>query len=429
MSPKAGGAKRPKAKQKRVVELFAGVGGFRLALETRGDWKVVWSNQWEPGKKKQHASDCYVRHFGRRGHICEDIAKVTQWSRGEGMKIPPHELLVGGFPCQDYSVATTNAKGIEGKKGVLWWEIHKVLNDRKPPYFLLENVDRLLKSPTKQRGRDFAIMLSSMATLGYAVEWRVINAADYGFPQKRRRVYMVGRRIKGATPRPTNPYDILTRTGVLARAFPAHPTRAIYPTLFEEDPPNMSLPKDLVKISRTFGEGSKPFRNAGLMFDRKVWTVDLVPDYTGERTLLRDVLQSDEAVPEEFYVPEQQLQIWRRLKGAKNEERSHNGSGITYHYSEGAIPFPDPTDRPSRTVVTGEGGRSPSRFKHIVLTQDGRYRRLTPVELERLNGFDDGWTDGMTDTWRAFCMGNALVVGIIQRIGKILNQDVDGKPG
>jgi hypothetical protein len=104
------------------------------------------------GKKSQHAFDCYISHFDTGTHVNDDIGKIPV------EEIPDHTLLVGGFPCQDYSVAATGAKGIHGKKGVLWWEIKRIIEGKRPRFVLLENVDRLLKSPAKQRGRDFAIM-------------------------------------------------------------------------------------------------------------------------------------------------------------------------------------------------------------------------------------------------------------------------------
>ncbi len=176
-------------KKLKVVELFAGVGGFRLGLEEHNKYEVVWSNQWEPQTKTQHASLIYEDRFGSNGHSNVDIETVPT------DEIPNHDLLCGGFPCQDYSVATTlkNSKGLIGKKGVLWWSIHRILSEmkHKPAFLFLENVDRLLKSPSSQRGRDFAVMLQSLNDLGYAVEWRVINAADYGMPQRRRRVFFL----------------------------------------------------------------------------------------------------------------------------------------------------------------------------------------------------------------------------------------------
>jgi DNA (cytosine-5)-methyltransferase 1 len=170
----------------RVCELFAGVGGFRLGLEDCSDeFRFVWANQWEPSKKVQHAYDCYIKRFGENeNHVNEDISKIDKRS------IPEHDLLVGGFPCQDYSVARTGARGIQGVKGVLWWQIREILREKQPRFVLLENVDRLLKSPAKQRGRDFAIMLACFNDLGYSVEWRVINAAEYGFVQRRRRIFI-----------------------------------------------------------------------------------------------------------------------------------------------------------------------------------------------------------------------------------------------
>lgn len=172
--------------EKTVCELFAGVGGFRIGLEKAdSNWETVWANQWEPGKKSQHAFDCYVTHFGKKdNYINEDIASVDKST------IPDHNLLVGGFPCQDYSVARTGAKGIEGKKGVLWWQIRDILEEKQPKFVLLENVDRLLKSPSNQRGRDFGVILACFNDLGYTVEWRVINAAEYGFAQRRRRTFI-----------------------------------------------------------------------------------------------------------------------------------------------------------------------------------------------------------------------------------------------
>ena len=181
--------------EKTVVELFAGVGGFRVGLDRANSdfFKTIWSNQYEPATKVQHASQIYVARFGAKNHVNEDIAKV------DVKDIPNHDMLVGGFPCQDYSVARTlsQSAGIEGKKGVLWWEIVRILREKgkdKPMVLFLENVDRLLISPAKQRGRDFAMILQSLNELGYCVEWRVINAADYGMPQRRRRTYILAYR-------------------------------------------------------------------------------------------------------------------------------------------------------------------------------------------------------------------------------------------
>jgi DNA (cytosine-5)-methyltransferase 1 len=169
--PKAKRIKDPTNPVGTVAELFAGVGGFRIGLASAG-WQTVFSNQWEPSTKTQHASDVYMANFGEAGHSNVDIAMVED--------IPSVDLLVGGFPCQDYSVAKSlnSSKGLEGRKGVLWWEIYKTIQAKKPPFVILENVDRLLKSPSKKRGRDLRIILAYFNELNYKVEWRVINASD-----------------------------------------------------------------------------------------------------------------------------------------------------------------------------------------------------------------------------------------------------------
>ena len=406
-----------------VAELFAGVGGFRLGLEgycdsshpefnmpAAGPFKTIWANQWEPPgtKTKQFAWRCYEQHFGEGSCVNEDITKVLDsFERGE-IDIPDVDMVVGGFPCQDYSVAKplSSARGIEGKKGVLWWDIYRFLHLKEPRYVLLENVDRLLKSPATQRGRDFAIILSCMADLGYSVEWHVVNSGEYGFNQRRKRVYIFAE-LTSST------WDLADRAahGVLARALPICDFEKVEQFEIQHDP---------YEITQNFKLAGKtsPFKTAGVMQDCKVYTFDYSANYDGVTGALGNVLVSDDEVPEEFYIPEDKLKSWKYLKGSKREERINKKTGFKYFYSEGSMAFPDSLDKPSRTILTGEGGSGASRFKHVI-ERNGRYRRLTPDELDQLQGFPKGWSNtGMTDGHRAFCMGNALVVGIPHRIGK-----------
>lgn len=405
-----------KVQKLNVVELFAGVGGFRLGLE-KSNFQIVWSNQWEPSTKMQHASLVYEARFGSANHSNEDIAQVPT------NEIPDHDLLCGGFPCQDYSVATTlhNSKGLVGKKGVLWWSIHRILEEkkRKPKYLFLENVDRLLKSPASQRGRDFAVMLQSLNELGYAVEWRVINAAEYGMPQRRRRVFFIGYHKSTQLYKDlskSEKLDWLVSRGTIANAFPV------------QTPENMSefeLEGDLVEITNNFNKGEKlsPFLNTGVMIKGSVYAAKTLPNYDGERIVLGDILQNGE-VADDFFIDEKDRDKWEYLKGSKTIERTTR-DGHKYKYSEGGMIYPDALDNASRTIITGEGGKTPSRFKHVVSTKRG-LRRLTPVELERLNMFPDDHTklDGITDAKRAFFMGNALVVGVIEKIGEALYRKI-----
>jgi len=425
----------------KVAELFAGVGGFRLGLEKNNNYEIVWSNQWEPSTKMQHASMVYEARFGKENHSNEDINEVVTRNVEE---IPNHDLLVGGFPCQDYSVATTlnNSKGLKGKKGVLWWAIHKILEDKKnkPKYLFLENVDRLLKSPASQRGRDFAVMLKSLNDLGYAVEWRVINAAEYGMPQRRRRIFFIGYH------KTTDVYKRLSKSkktdwllgkGTIANAFPVFQDSKL-----EE----FEIKGDLVEITNGFNKNGKPsrFQNTGLLFKGKVYTTKTKPNYNGDRIVLGDVLLNGEVI-DDFFIKDNKLktpktileksgkekviatekEMWAYLKGSKSILRTSK-DGFKYNYSEGGMIYPDALDNASRTIITGEGGKSPSRFKHVVDSDRG-LRRLTPVELERLNMFPDNHTkmEGITDTKRAFFMGNALVVGVIEKIGKELYKQIN----
>ena len=416
MAYKSKGYKEPVKPVGNVAELFAGVGGFRIGL-ARAGWKTVFSNQWEPATKVQHASDVYVARFGEEGHSNEDIANVDSLPRNI-------DLLVGGFPCQDYSVAKTlnSSKGLKGKKGVLWWEILRLVQGQKPKFIFLENVDRLLKSPSNQRGRDFAVMLKTLGDEGYTIEWRVVNAAEYGFPQRRIRVFIVATKKKRGAKKQT-PESIIEKTGILARALPIEKLTS---ELQEID-----LDDEADQISTRFnkGGGKSLFMNSGYYEDGIAYTVKSEAKLSKTAIVLGDVLQPDSQVPDEYWVEEKRLKEWKYLKGAKSIERTHKGSGTTYNYAEGKMAFPDLLTNPSRTILTAEGGNTPSRFKHIIQTKNG-YRRLTPIELERLNGFPDNWTQRdekdkvVADSKRAFFMGNALVIGLIEKVGKVLASEI-----
>ena len=290
--------------------------------------------------------------------------------------------------------------------------------ERQPRYVLLENVDRLLKSPATQRGRDFAIILSCLNELGYSVEWRVVNSAEYGFPQRRKRTYILAR-LTGEV------WDLEERLshGVLAEAFPIVEPESVDWVYIPEDPYQATQ-----EFNKGAGSKTSPFHEAGVMQDGRVATAKVVEAYAGPRMTLGDVLVDEVDVPEEFFIEPEKLSQWEYLKGAKRERRVNKQTGYEYTYSEGSMAFPDATDKPSRTILTGEGGRGASRFKHVIKCEDGRYRRLVPDELDRLQGFPRGWTNtGMSDGRRAFCMGNALVTGIPHRIGQALIRSIEAE--
>ena len=406
--------------EKTVVELFAGVGGFRVglndingfdengkAIENR-DWKFVWADQWEPETKIQHAYDCYVTRFGGECSN-EDIAKVDK------SNIPNHSLLVGGFPCQDYSVARSlsQEKGIEGKKGVLFWEIAKVLKAKKTPFILLENVDRLLKSPSTQRGRDFGIMLRTLNDLGYNVEWRVVNAADYGAAQRRRRVFIFGWKQKlnyNKQLKKVSPLDYIHNNGLFAKSFPI--TINEKDTIKEIDILNF---EDTVEMTQRF---KAPFKNAGVMINGKIYTIETNPIV--EKPITLGKIREDRKELEKYILNEQMKDKFDYLRGPKKVERTRP-DGEKYFYSEGSMSPYDSLDLPGRTMLTSEG--SVNRSTHIIPDKEtGKLRLITPIEAERLQSFPDNWTNtGMPERRRYFMMGNALVTKLINRMEPILD--------
>ncbi len=498
--------------ERTVCELFAGVGGFRCGLNgiqapedmkteeghpmegkhpmepgrsVKEKWRTVWFNQWEPAEKNtQYAHDCYVYHFG----TCLDKAgqDTTNVDIEEVDKslIPDFNLLVGGFPCQDYSVASSLAtsRGLEGKKGILWWSIRKVLEVKRPPFVLLENVDRLLKSPASQRGRDFGIMLACFRDAGYAVEWRVINAADYGLPQRRRRIFIFAcredtaycHRLERASgyertaderawkadaadeearkagaadeeARRTSAAAVISAVGFFAGTFPVDSVGA-------EQIRAQELPESLGELSVSFRFG---FENAGMMRDGMVYTAKTMPSYQGRQMTLGDIMEQGD-VEEAYFIPEERLyytspevtrsdetreslskeqrKTWQYLKGAKKLLREA-ASGHAYVFSEGTIPMVDEYDKPARTMLTSEG--SFSRTTHIVKDKrTGRIRLLTAGETERIQGFPtdhtkycltDGKVVEMPLNKRRFMMGNALVVGLVERMGEALEEIFQGE--
>lgn len=409
--------------EKTICELFAGVGGFRLGMERlNSGWRTTWFSQWEPGKVNQWAHDCYVEHFGNltdmRGeyHTGEDISLVDK------EYIPDHNLLVAGFPCQDYSVAHTlaSAHGIEGKKGVLWWQIRDTIIAKTPAFCLFENVDRLLKSPAKQRGRDFGIILACLASLNYSVEWRVVNAATYGAAQRRRRTFIFAYRNDTRYGREMSiltANNILSNKGFMVQAFPIHERLNIT----ECDLGDYTTDEDIIHISDSF---EFSFQKSGYMREGRIYTCDVVENEI-QPILLKEILE--EHVHQDFYIAEDKKAKWVYLKGAKKIPRKTK-DGHEYIFSEGPVAFPDPWDRPGRTMLTSES--TLNRSTHVVTDPGtGRLRLITPIEAERMQGFDDNWTNhGMPSRMRYFCMGNALVVPMITRMGEVLDYIIAKEP-
>lgn len=404
--------------KKKIVELFAGVGGFRVGFESSNEeWETVFASQWEPSKKNQFAFNCYKAHFENQGGVTKfsncDISTVPT------SEIPDHSVLVGGFPCQDYSVASTGAAGIQGKKGVLWWEIERIVKEKKTSFILLENVDRLLKSPSKQRGRDFGIILACLNNLGYGAEWRVINAAEYGFVQRRKRIFIFAfkndtkyfKSLEKNTPQRNILFD-----GIFAKRFHVKRTANILEKEFE----SYYLSNDIQEISDNFKYN---FENSGIMINGNIWTEKLeVGTPVQDQILLGDILEED--ILSKYSIKDEDMPSWEYMKGAKAIPRKSK-EGHEYMFREGAIAFPDYLDRPARTMLTSEASKN--RSTHVIRDpQNGKLRKLTPLECERINGFPDNWTNtGLSDSNRYFCMGNALVVGVVKELADEISYIID----
>lgn len=420
----------------RVLELFAGVGGFRVGLENSNSnlFKTKWSNQWEPSRKSQDAFDVYDYHFSDSENINENIEEISN----EVFENMNADLIVGGFPCQDYSVARSKKHelGIEGKKGVLFWQIIRATNHIRPKYLILENVDRLLKSPSKQRGRDFAIMLASFHELGYSVEWRVINAAEYGRSQRRRRVFFfVYRNDTDFAKKIDKKYEIddskllfedhlyddyIFNDGLFARQFP------VQKIAYKSRHAFYKLPDDIVEISDEF---TGKVWNTGIMRHGRYFTIDTEPTFDEKPITLGKILQPEEEVDEKYYITDEiKLEKFKYLRGPKKIERTSE-SGHKYIFAEGSMLPHDDLNLPGRTMLTSEG--TVNRSTHF-LNVNGRYRLITPVEAERLQDFPDDWTRykknsageivEVSERMRMFFMGNALVTEIVKRIGDELQK-------
>lgn len=415
--------------EKTAIELFAGVGGFRVGLNhvtlgndgkaiEKNNFKFLWANQWEPSTKTQDAFNCYKMRFSKNDNDLEfsneDISTIDKNS------LPDFTLLTGGFPCQDYSVARSlsQEKGIEGKKGVLWWQINDILKAKNPPFVLLENVDRLLKSPSKQRGRDFGIMLRCFADNNYSVEWRVINAAEYGHPQKRRRTYIFAYKNTTNLYNENKSYtseEILQTQGIFAKEFPIMENEKI-----KECKISKNEFKDLVHVSNDFQFN---FENSGFMRDYNIYTCKTYPKYISPINL--DDIILNENVDNSYFLTEAQDLKFAYLKGSKKIPRK-SANGHEYMYSEGSMAYPDAYDRPGRTMLTSEG--TVNRSTHVVNDRiTGNRRFLTPVECERLNQFPDNWTNTMGEKRRYFMMGNALVTGLVTKLGHTIEQYIENE--
>jgi DNA (cytosine-5)-methyltransferase 1 len=335
----------------------------------------------------------------------------------------------------------------------------------------LENVDRLIISPKKAKGLNFAIILNDLLDMGYHVEWRIVNPADYGMPQKRKRVFILAYRTDGTgqnyrvNGKLNFACKIAGRRGSMSKwIFDNGPFGKAFSAIGELE----KKPELVPSLDYKFSSKSSPFLNAGYAWKQKqgnirrnmFWTTKVKADYNGEFQTIRDIMVSkgEESYEDSYEVDEGNLQGWEYARAKKNEFRIRKedkerwpelwetyrkcvesqdqsvwdehrqkfidtlGDEGSYKYEEGQMDCPDSIDKHSRTVVTAEIGKSASRARHLIKHDDGTYRTLFPIETERLNMFPDNWTKievngkKIAASKRGFLMGNALVVGVIERL-------------
>lgn len=399
----------------KVAEMFAGVGGFHLGLKNASpDFEVIWANQYEPSRKNQFAFNIYQKQFPETKLTNDDFSKIDK------TRIPDMDLLVGGFPCQDYSVAASGAKGIEGKKGVLWWDIRNTIEVKKPEYIFLENVDRLLSSPgvTKdQPGRDFGIMLRTLSDLGYGVTWKMINASDYGFPQKRRRTFIFAFRKDSNFMEDMKKINLESKDEICSFLTDMPPLSSTLANeeIHEFEEISLVDQLELKDFSDNF-RVKGGFRKTGFMIEGHVYMANYQPITRPQWTL--GMIIKPNIKDESLYLSTEQKKKFIDLKAGFRTIKTSK-KGHSYKYGMGAIAYPDKLDQPARTMVTSE--HTISRMSHVVADPGtGNPRLISPEEAELINMFPEGWTkmEGVSNSNRYFAMGNALVVGLVTEIGK-----------
>ena len=386
----------------KAVSLFAGVGGFDLALE-RNNIDVVASVEID-----KHARSILAKQFPK-SNILEDVKNVTGKQLFE-YGFNSDGIIVGGFPCQDLSVAGKR-RGLAGERSGLFWEIHRILDETKAKWFILENVPGLLSS---SGGRDLGIILGSLAELGYGIAYRIFDAQHFGVPQRRRRIFIVG--CLGDDGR--TPAQILAITEGRSRYLEAggksrkgsSPTSAKSIALSSGKDVTNCLPASLYHHGTVVNQDV----DSGhlVLFDAQENN-----ETRSDDAFLFQATRNESVRIFEKYSPSLAVAGWLRslhvfsMHGAmigRNDNAGPNGSGFL---SE---------DEPSYTLT------SSSQARHGVVTVDestSMVRRLTPVECERLQGFPDDWTAGQTDGHRYKQMGNAVAVPVVEWIVKRLVQN------
>lgn len=418
----------------KVASLFAGIGGFDLALTKLGH-EIVYVNEWD-----KYSAQTYEKNFlagtnvsevgggeetqesehesGKGLHTLPNETTVyqngsnnehTNWSINQRQftrvdtrdittvptsDIPDHELLVGGFPCQAFSVAGKRG-GFNDTRGTLFFEVARILRDKRPRYFILENVKGLLSHDS---GKTFQTILGVLSDLGYDVEWQVLNSKNFGVPQNRERVYFVGY-LGGKPTRKIFPIEGANSTaleyvgGIVSEA-------------------NKKWLEDGKNFSRNFPQGQRVYKTSGIAS-----TIAANAGGLGGKTGLYQTQSFIDLSYKQSKLTDQARTLQARYyKGVGGFGAQNSGVAIP-------VLTPDRVDKRQEGRRFKDDGEPAftltGQDKHGIY--DGmRIRKLTPLECERLQGFPDNWTAGVSDTQRYKQLGNAVTVNVVYEVAKRL---------
>ena len=314
----------------RVLSLFSGIGGFELGLETIPGVKIIGFSEID-----EYAISVYKKHFS-------DVKNYGDVQKIKTQQLPNFDILVGGFPCQSFSIAGSK-KGFNDTRGSLFFEISRILKNKKPRHFILENVKGILSN---DKGRTFQTILKVLANLGYIIEWQVLNSKNFGVPQNRERVYFVGH-LRGKSK----------------------------PKVFS-----------LTKGSRVSETSRKKKRQGNSQISS---------------TIISNYKRGTYAGGEQYIIETNSSQPKELTKNVYQHQRTYDINHIS-------------------VSIKALGGGQGAKTGLYEVKKGTQIRRLTPIECERLQGFPDNWTEGLSDTQRYKCLGNAVTTNVIEWIGKQL---------
>jgi DNA (cytosine-5)-methyltransferase 1 len=402
----------------KFIDLFSGVGGFRLGLERNG-YTHVWSNDID-----DYANQIYTKNFGTENHHSGDVRGI------DPKTIPNHDLLCAGFPCQSFSVAGQR-KGFEDTRGTLFFEICRITEAKRPRLLLLENVKGLLYH---DRGRTFSVILKSLEDLGYWWEYQVLNSLHFGVPQNRERVFIIGH-LRGESTRAVFP--ILEGSGVFDETDEGTPcgdeVASALTTDYHKAPLNrgesyiVENGLKVVDMKQMYREGTvREYDNVSPTISTPSGgqRIPLVYWKNSKEKVVYEERESSPSLKTQTDLVRQPLIVADRSRayrgGGRNLEspKKHTNTLTGVEKDNYVI---QPLRFLNRNQKNFDGHAMTIDTSHSTgLRKGDRIRKLTPLECERLQGFPDGWTEGVSDTRRYKALGNAVTVNVIYWIGKLI---------